>query len=609
MTGQGRKRKKNPNRNKVRPHQEGEQGESEPGPSPQRETHSSVEGDESRSPEDEGWNLSHFVVRSPIPMVWTDSNERILGFNEAFCHFSGFPKKRISGQPLNVLLPGWETLKPLVLNGQPACTVMTLAEANAESTLTGQNVKVQCVPSDCGFLVQFYRPLTHTDKTPFYFPKGLTGRQDPDWVILTLDSNFHIIDFTGNCESVTGYSGDEIAGKTADKLFPTWNALIYNLFDGSDAVGQQLSKGLEIIKRDGSCEVLGAYFSRFISGSFYLMLRKYPENRRKKSPFPADEELYRFLIENLNDLVVIVNQNHQLTYVSPSYCQFFAKREEELIGHSFFPLIHPDDRESTARIMEELKNPPHRCYVEQRVMDGNGEWKWLAWSDRAIVDPFGEVKEVIGVGRDITEKKRAEEALQASEEKYRKLHESLRDGFARSDLSGRLLEFNEAFKKITGYNDEELQLTNFRNFTPENWVSIEDEMLQNQLFKRGYTDVYEKEYYHKDGHRIPVEVRAYLLKDDAGSPSGIWAIIRDITERKMVEKELRLLRSIVEISTEAIAISTPEGNLVYVNPAHEQLFGRSVSSFPRINFRDFYPPESIAYLDTHVIPTLMKGIP
>jgi PAS domain S-box-containing protein len=119
---------------------------------------------------------------------------------------------------------------------------------------------------------------------------------------------------------------------------------------------------------------------------------------------------YRLLVENQADLLVKVDTQGHFLFASPSYCQTFDKAEVDLIGQEFMPLVHEDDREPTAQAMMNLYRPPHTCYIEQRAMTRDG-WRWLAWSDTAILDEKGEVCEIIGVGRDITQRKELEAQL------------------------------------------------------------------------------------------------------------------------------------------------------------------------------------------------------
>ena len=142
-----------------------------------------------------------------------------------------------------------------------------------------------------------------------------------------------------------------------------------------------------------------------------------PGRRRAERRLAESEAKYRLLIENQSDMVVQVDADNRFVFVNPRYCEMFGKTEDELLGQRFLPLVHPDDQESTTRSMESLNVAPHECYLEQRAKTVYG-WRWLAWSDRAVVDENGSITSVIGVGQDITERKVAQQQLEgALEEK------------------------------------------------------------------------------------------------------------------------------------------------------------------------------------------------
>jgi len=119
---------------------------------------------------------------------------------------------------------------------------------------------------------------------------------------------------------------------------------------------------------------------------------------------------YRLLVENQNDLVVQFDRDGRFLYVSPSYCQIFGKTEKELLGRDILPQVHEEDREITARSLASLIEQPHRSYHEQRVMTSDG-WRWLAWSNRAVLNSSGKMEAVTAVGRDITPRRKLEEQL------------------------------------------------------------------------------------------------------------------------------------------------------------------------------------------------------
>jgi len=172
----------------------------------------------------------------------------------------------------------------------------------------------------------------------------------------------------------------------------------------------------------------------------------------RESALRAELADYRLLVENSNDLVVKVDLHGHFLFVSPSYCSLFGRTPDQLLGTTFMPLVHGEDRAATADAIGKLFTPPHESYVEQRAMTPQG-WRWLAWSDKGLLDDEGEVVAIVGVGRDITEQKLAEFALRESEVRYRQLFENMSDGVAvyRAVDDGKdfvFVEINRAAEKM-----------------------------------------------------------------------------------------------------------------------------------------------------------------
>ncbi|MBD3169972.1 MAG: PAS domain S-box protein [candidate division Zixibacteria bacterium] len=194
---------------------------------------------------------------------------------------------------------------------------------------------------------------------------------------------------------------------------------------------------------------------------------------------------------------------------------------------------------------------------------------------------------------DITERKLAEEALIKSEHKFRDLYENLRDGSAMVDMTGKIIECNTYFQKMTGYSFEELQVLTYEDLTPSRWHPIESAILEEQVLERGYSDIYEKEYIHKDGHIIPVELRTHLLKDNANSPVGMWAIVRDISDRKKSLKKLseseEKYRSVFESFLDLYYETDMDGIVTEISPSCHRLAGYTVDDIKGKPVTQFYP--------------------
>jgi PAS domain S-box-containing protein len=226
------------------------------------------------------------------------------------------------------------------------------------------------------------------------------------------------------------------------------------------------------------------------------------------------------------------------------------KKDEELalsLGASRF-IIKPIEPDKFAQIISSVIKE-HRegtLPVFQPELD---EEIYLKAYNQSLIHKIEDKLQQIGVAnkklqealeardKEIAERKLVEDALRLSEAKYRRLYDSMMDAVVTYDMSSRITECNEVYLHMLGYEAEEiLRLTN-RDITPEKWLPFEAGIVSDQVLPKGFSDIYEKEYMRKDGSLFPVELRVFLLKDDEGKPFGMWAIVRDITERKRAEEE------------------------------------------------------------------------
>lgn len=143
----------------------------------------------------------------------------------------------------------------------------------------------------------------------------------------------------------------------------------------------------------------------------------------------------------------------------------------------------------------------------------------------------------------LVEQKGIDEKLRVSDQRYRALYQSMRDAFVLVDMKGRIRECNAAFQSMLGLSDEELRQQTYEDLTPSRWHEFEKRIVKEQILPFGFSDVYEKEYKRKNGSIIPVELRTFLIVDDEGKPESMWAIVRDISERKSAEQEREKLQA------------------------------------------------------------------
>lgn len=143
------------------------------------------------------------------------------------------------------------------------------------------------------------------------------------------------------------------------------------------------------------------------------------------------------------------------------------------------------------------------------------------------------------------EKIQTSRALSESEDRYLQLYQSAFDGIITADLEGHIRDFNPAFRKIVGYEANELTGKSLLDMTPPEYHQNEKKIIAKAR-ERGYSEIFEKEYFRKDGSRAPVEIISFISRDNSGQPTSVWGFVRDISERKSSEEKLR--RQLLEVT-------------------------------------------------------------
>jgi PAS domain S-box-containing protein len=298
---------------------------------------------------------------------------------------------------------------------------------------------------------------------------------------------------------------------------------------------------------------------------------------RKK--IQAELSLHSEILQNMAEGVALVRtQDGTIVFTNSRFTTMFGYDEDELPGKNVAILNAPDTR-SPEEIAREITLELEMTGIwtgEVRNRRKDGREFWCHATVSTYNHPvFGNVW--ITVHEDITERKLIENALAGTEQRYHQLYEGMRDAFASIDLDGRITGFNPAFEKMIGFDSDEIYTLTFHDLTPEKWHAAEEEILKNQVLKRGYSDIYEKEYRQKNGSVIPVELRVNLIVGEGGIPQGMWAIIRDITQRKMDQKALQeseeRYRTIIENIEDVYFQFDGENHLVLASPSAAHIFG------------------------------------
>lgn len=264
------------------------------------------------------------------------------------------------------------------------------------------------------------------------------------------------------------------------------------------------------------------------------------ERKQTEEALREGEERYRLLVQNLTDMIVKFDTRGRLLFASPSYCKTFGKSEHEILGKKFMPLIHKADRAYVESALAGTSKPPHVVYLEERAKTVDG-WRWQAWMNTAVLDQDGNVVHVVAVGRDITQRKQAEQALRRQEEQYRTLVETAQEGIGITDPKENLTFVNQAFADLLGYRKDELLGKNLMDLSEESQYTI----FKRETVRRkaGTVSKYEAVLLTKSKRPIPVYVSAVPMTGEDGSFTGTLGVLTDLTEIKKVQEYNILLNT------------------------------------------------------------------
>jgi len=285
--------------------------------------------------------------------------------------------------------------------------------------------------------------------------------------------------------------------------------------------------------------------------------------RRKQ--LDSELHLQALVLDQIQEQVTVTDLAGTVTYVNRAEAEALASPKENRLGRHVS--VYGDGPQADAT-QEEIAEATRRFGAwSGKVVNyrADGSPMIIDLRTTLVRDESGKPVAMVGVSADITARQIAEETLRASEERYRRLHESLLDAFVLVDMAGHLREFNQTFQEMLGYTADELHQMTFVDLAPARWHDMEARIVAEQIIPDGHSEVYAKEYIRKDGTVFPVELRTFLMRDKNGQPEAMWAIVRDVTERRKTEERMQMAQQIFDIAGEAIFVSDLQGNLLEVN--------------------------------------------
>jgi two-component system, cell cycle sensor histidine kinase and response regulator CckA len=314
--------------------------------------------------------------------------------------------------------------------------------------------------------------------------------------------------------------------------------------------------------------------------------------RRAESALAVSEHRYRALLDNANDAIAVLSLDGVVLEVNQRWEKLLGVPRDRIVGKLFWSGQPPKISAASADRFRAAVAQGRGSSLGVEVRGPDSTTLYIDFST-SIVD-LGPERVALSIGRDVTERRRSEQALRASEARFSRLSESGIIGILIADLAGHILEANDTFLRMIGYSREEMLsgATDWASITPPEWLPASLRAVE-QLKKTGIAPPWEKEYQRKDGTRVPVLIGMAMIDD-----TRCITFVTDMTDQKRAEQQhlqsearYRMLFDASPLPKWLYDLETQR--FLEVNKAAVRGYGYSRDEFLAMTLKDIRPPEDV----------------
>ena len=387
--------------------------------------------------------------------------------------------------------------------------------------------------------------------------------------------------------SLPGRDGLEVLEEIRRGEVPPPVVMVTGRGDEQVAVGAMKGGAYDyVVKVEGYLQRLPVLAQRAMEAYQFALKRKQAEQALSES-----EQRYRNLVEYAPDVIYTLAPDGTITSLNPAFERITGWSRSEWLNKQFAPILHPDDLSRGLEFFQRIMKGEKITPFELRALRKSGDYLVAEF----VVTPQtqnGSVIGILGIARDITERKQAEEALRESEERYHSFFDNSIDAVMLTAPNGTILAANSEACHMFGYTEEEL-----RRVGRNGIVDTSDPRLLIALEERTRTGKFKGELIQirKDGTKFPTEISTAIFKDKDGHFKTSM-IIRDITEHKQAEEALKesesRFRSIIESSKDGIIFFDGKTRkILFGNGTMAELLGYSKEGLVGRSIPSLHPPE------------------
>ncbi len=350
-------------------------------------------------------------------------------------------------------------------------------------------------------------------------------------------------------EKLFGYSRQELLGQSIELLVPAAFRAQHHRDRAAFAAAptaRPMGAGRDLfgLRRDGSQAPVEIGLSPLTTaaGTFVLAsVIDITERKQAEAALATERQRLRTLIDNLPDHIYLKDTEGRFITGNLAVARAMGVNgPEQLVGKTDFDFYSSEiAAQYVANEQAVIRSGQPIIDHEEPLFNTNGHSGWLLTTQVPLRDQQGQVVGLVGISRDITERKRIEQELRESAEHFRATFDQAFVGIAHAAPDGRWLRVNQKLCDMVGYTAAELQQRTYSDITHPDDIEADREYIRRTLAGEIQTYTREKRYIHKEGKVIWVNLMVSLVRDPAGQPQYFIAIIQDVTARRQAEAEIR----------------------------------------------------------------------
>jgi two-component system sensor histidine kinase/response regulator len=505
------------------------------------------------------------VEQAGDAIVITDPSGKILYVNSAFTALTGYRSEEALGQnprmlksernPPAVYQELWDTVR------SGATWQGDLINRRKGGTLYQEEMRITPVKGSSGEITSYIaiqRDVTEqraSENAQRVLAAIVESSKD---AIITCTPAGTVRTWNSGAEEILGYSAEDAIGAHVSRFAaPDQPSQLEQLTE-------EVLRGESFAQHEGLClpkdgapvyvsstaRPIKTFLGETVAVS--IVLRDISARKRADEELRHSENLFRIMADGCPALMWIANAEGRVEFINRAYRELIGAELDEVDGLNWEVLLHPDDAAQYLAACVRSVREQTALRSETRLRSANGEWRWVATYAEPRFSPSGQFLGHVGLSPDITDRKRIEQALRASEEKFRQLAENVREVFwMMPPEANEIVYVSPAYEQVWGRTCDSL----YQN--PMSWAEAihpDDLERAHLLFGRQIQgEAIDSEYRIRtpDGVEKWIRDRAFPIRDDAGELVRVVGIAEEITEQKRYEKELIQARQAADVANRA----------------------------------------------------------